>query len=325
MTLLGILVALTATRAMAAPGPAKGASAQADFDAAQRLFDIGQHEAALSRFRKAYTVSGSPNAHLMIARCLIALGKPVEAYEEMAATTREAATKAEADPKYGPTRDAAASELARLERHVAKIVVALAEPGAGASVTINGAPLAAARLGAPVAALPGQMVVEASRPGEAPVRREISISAGETKTVALSFSKPTTARSAEGGPRPEPLPLSPVDASSGGGVRTLGFVTAGIGVAGVVVFGVAAGLAKGQHDSLEEECGGVRCTDPKYADVVDSGKRLTTIANVGLVFGVAGLVGGGLMIALGGPSKQTPAAAIELSPSGAALRYVGAF
>jgi hypothetical protein len=325
MALLGIFVALTATPAIAAPGPAKGASAQADFDAAQRLFDAGQHQDALSRFRKAYGASGSPNAHLMIARCLLALGKPVEAYEEMAATTREAATKAEADPKYELTRDAAASELARLERRVGKIVVALAEPFAGASVTINGAPLAAARLGAPVAVEPGPMVVEASRPGEAPVRREISISAGETKTVALSFSKSTTAEGTEAGPRSEPLPLSPSGAESGGGVRRLGFVTVGVGVAGIVVFGVAAGLAKGQYSSLEEECGGKRCTDPKYADVVDSGKRLTTIANVGLVVGVAGLVGGGLMIAFGGPSTRKAAAVVSLSPSGAALRYVGAF
>jgi hypothetical protein len=326
--LLALSIAFAATPGIAAPGPPKAASAQSDFDAAQRLFDAGKPESALAHFRKAYAVSGSPNAHLMIARCLLALGKSAEAYEEMAATTREATAKAEVDPKYEQTRDAAAAELAMLERRVGKIVVALAEPGASASVTINGAPLAAARLGVPVAIEPGRMVVEASRPGEAPARREISIGPGETKTVALSFSRPATSEAALGGPRPEPLPPSPPGAESGGsggGVRILGFVTAGVGVAGAVVFGVAAGLSQGQYATLEEECGGKRCSDPKYADTVDSGRRLTTIANVGLVAGIAGIVGGGLMIAFGGPSKGRPVAAVGLSPSGPALRYLHAF
>jgi hypothetical protein len=260
----------------------------------------------------------------MIARCLVALGKRAEAYEEMAATTREATAKAESDPKYEPTRDAAAAELAVLERRIGKVVIALTEAGGGASVTLNGAPLAPGRLGVPMAVEPGELVVEASRPGEAKARREISIGAGETKTVTLSFSKsPVEAAPLESPPAPVP-PSAPSE-SRGGGVRIAGFVTFGVGLAGAAVFGVGAALSRSKYATLEEECGTKRCTDPKYIDVVDSGKRLTLVANVGLIAGIAGIVGGGLMIAFGGPTKSPAGVAASVSPSGATLGYTGVF
>lgn len=303
------------------PAPA----ARAEFEAAQKLFDQGRQAEALPRFRKAYEASKSPNARLMIARCLIAMGKTTEAYEEMAATTREATLRAEADPKYAHTRDAAAAELALLERRVGRIVVALTEPGAGTIVTLNGAPLAVERVGAPVAVEPGTIVIEASRPGSAPSRREVTIGAGETKTVAFSFSPAALESAAPVGPRREPSPPPPAPVARGGGVRVAGFVVAGLGLAGMGVFAGAGILANSKFSSLETACGGVRCTDPKYASTVDSGKTLDLVANIGLATGVAGIVGGTLMIALGGPAKATPPAAVQVGFSGTGLAVQGSF
>ncbi|MFS8065062.1 MAG: tetratricopeptide repeat protein [Byssovorax sp.] len=307
---------------MAEPAFAE-ADGRVDFKDGQKLFDAGRQADALPLFRKAFAASNSPNARLMIARCLIALGKTAEAYEEMATTTREATARADTDPKYARTRDAAAAEMALLERRIGKLVVALAEPGAGAAVTLNGAPLGAERLGVAVAVQPGTMTIEATHPGDKPVRREITIGAGETKTVAIAF----TSAAAAVVPAVTTMPdTPPVEAKpQGGGVRIAGFIVAGLGAAGMGAF-IGVGLAaKSKFAAVETECRNVRCTDPKYGSVIDSGKTLQTIANASLGAGIAGIVGGALMIALGGPSRAPLPAQLEVGPTGARLRFEGTF
>jgi hypothetical protein len=305
------------------------AAAQQTFDAAQRLYDERKYEEALGLFRKAYAFSKSPNANIMIGNCLIALGRSAEAYDAMGATMREAARRAETEPKYAATRDSAAQQLAVLEPRIGKVVVVLTEAGMSADVKLNGSPLPQERLGLPIAVEPGNVVVEATQPaGGRSVRYEVAVGAGESKTVAVVFKEPDK--------RPVGPVAPPEDASAskGGVVRTAGFAVAGVGVAGMVVFGVAGMMVRGKLSTLDEECGGVRCTDPKYADVIDSGKTLALVANIGLGVGIAGLAAGGVMIAIGGPKKGTssgPAAGasasagIGLSPAGPSIRVTGSF
>jgi hypothetical protein len=309
----------------------EAAAAQQAFDEAQRLFDERKYEQALELFRQVYAATKSPNAHIMIGSSLIALGRPVEAYDEMAATMREAAKRAETEPKYAATRDSAAQQLAVLEPKVGKVVVALDDPAAAASVTLNGAPLAPERIGVPVAVNPGSVVILATPTGGGPqMRRDVTVNPGEMKTISIVFT------------REEPRDKEPiiVDTSApretGGGVRTAGFVVAGLGVAGMAVFGVAGMMVQGKLSTLDEECGGARCADPKYVDVIESGKTLALVTNIGLGVGIAGLVSGGLMIALGGPKKAAPAgapgstapaaaASIGVFPGGASIQVAGAF
>lgn len=319
---IGALLTVIALATAPLPALAQG-DAQAEFDAAQKLFDAGRQADALPHFRKAYEASKSPNARFMAARCLIAMGRAAEAYEEMAATTREATARAETEKKYAVTRDSAAAELALLERRVGKIIVALAEPGPSVVVTLNGARVAPDRVGVPMAVEPGKLVIEAARPAGAPVRREITVAAGETKTVAISFA---AAAGAPLGAVTPPAPRAPPQVvEKGGGVRIAGFVVAGLGVAGLGAFAGAGLAAKGKFSTLETECGAARCVDPKYADVIDSGKTLQTVANIGLGAGVAGVVSGALMIALGGPKKQAITASLGGDRGGARLDLQGSF
>jgi hypothetical protein len=85
-------------------------------------------------------------------------------------------------------------------------------------------------------------------------------------------------------------------------------------------------MARSKFQSLQEECLGARCRDAAYADTVDSGKALTTAANVGLVVGAAGLVSGGFMIVFGGPKGPPPqGSARGLPMDGAMISYGGTF
>jgi hypothetical protein len=56
--------------------------------------------------------------------------------------------------------------------------------------------------------------------------------------------------------------------------------------------------------------------------VVDRGKTLDAVANIGLAVGIAGLVGGAALIIVGGPSKPSGLSAY-VSPGG--LRVMGSF
>ncbi len=282
------------------PPAAAAIDARAAFDSAQKLFDEGKLEEARALFRQAYEASGSPNARLMAARCLTSLGHLAEAYDEMAATSRDATARAESDPRYVPTRDAAATELALLERKVGKLTVIVVNLVPGTVVTLAGAPLAPERLGFAVPVAPGTVTVVVRPPGGPPLERSAAVVAGESRT--LTFAPPRPA-----GPVVIVAPAPPPPRGIGV-VRTGGIAVAGAGVIGMVVF-VGAGVASNQKFSnLEKSCGYVRCTDPADASTVASGKTLDTVANAALTVGLVGLVAGGVMIAFGGPQKAATTA-----------------
>lgn len=309
-------------------------SAKDLYAAAQKLFDKGSYAEALVAFRQAYNASSSPNARLMIGHCLVALGKTAEAYEEMSATMREAAKRAETEAKYAPTRDTAATQVALLEPKVGKVIVDVPDPSA-TEVLVNGTRVEASKLGAPLAVEPGSIVVTATSADGRRARGERTVKAGEMERISLKFDDAPGAGAEAAGPaevqkNTKNDPQNPVElkASTGGGARAAGFVVLGLGAAGMAAFGITGSMAKGRFSTLEDECGGARCTDPKYADVIDSGKTLTTLANVSLLVGAAGLVGGALMITLGGPSVSgapAPKAALSIAPGRAGFVVSGTF
>lgn len=292
----------------AAPPPTLSATQRA-FAEAQRLFDAGEPAKAAAGFQELYAKTRSPNAHYMLARSLAALDRLPEAHEEMSTVLREATDAAQRDPKrYETTRDAAAAQLAVLDRKVGKVIVVLVEPDPAATITLGGAPLPPAKLGVPIAVAPGVVEIEETAPGGPPVRAQTAIAAGETKTVVIS-GKRTPIQ-----PEPSHARLPPeLPSAKSSPVRAAGFVVGGLGIAGLLAGAVTGVSALNNLSRLKEECGGVRCVDPQYAAVVDNGQRMQTITNALLPTGAALAVAGGLMIALGGHAdKGHPAATREI-------------
>jgi hypothetical protein len=322
------LLALTLNGTPLAAGPTsepQALSARDLYAAAQTLFDKGRYAEALVAFRQAHNASGSPNARLMIGHCLIALGRPGDAYDEMAATLEEATRRVQAEPRYAATRDSAAQQLAQLEPLMAKLLVEV--PADAVEVTVNETKVERARLSAPRLVRPGVVVVAAVSADGRRASSTLEVKAGETQRVALAFPAELP-RAASPGPAPAvfsaPAP-APV-ASSSGGLRTAGFVVAGVGVASLGAFAVTGLMARSRLDTLVSGCGGGRCTDPAFVDVVDSGKLLQTAANVGLGVGALALLGGGLMVLLGGPAATPrPTASVVLGPDRAVFFVSGSF
>lgn len=305
LALVVALVPAISGTAYAAPGQGKPAKPARDpllelFDTANTLFAEKKYDAALLLFRKAYEQSQSPNAHLMIGKCLLAQNRLPEAYDELSATMREAAKRAETEPKYASARDAAAADLAPLEAKIGKVVITVVNAPADVRVLLGGVALANDKLGTPVAVMPGTIEVVAEGMPKGTETRKEDIKGGETKAVIFS---------AEAAAVPPATPSvdeqTPTAAdSTGGGVRKAGFAVLGLGVVGMGLFAFGGIQGNSKFATLEKECGGNRCTDPKYAELIDSGKTMDLLANVGLGVGAAGLVAGTIMVIIGGPKPK---------------------
>ena len=122
-----------------------------------------------------------------------------------------------------------------------------------------------------------------------------------------------------------------IDAAVGSNLAQDAGRTQRLGAGGLAAFGATYAVAQGKYNTLKTECGG-RCTDPKYADTVDSGKRMELVSNVSVGVGAVALAAGTAMIIFGGPKwKPRPATgawtlpSVAFSPHGAGLRYEAAF
>jgi hypothetical protein len=252
----------------------------------------------------------------------------------MASAVRNATARAESEPKYAATRNAAAADLALLEAKVGKLVIAVASPPPGLTVSVAGAELPREKLGVPIAASPGEVVIRLRAPGRPDVERRAILKAGETQTVTVALGEAAPLPPAPPPPTavaPPPPPAPPPAPKGLGGARVGGIVTMGVGVAGFATFAVAGLMANHRYDTVSAACGGQRCTDPKYAADIAGGRKLDVIADVGLGVGIAGLVGGTLMVIFGGPSAQPSSTGAGVTmrgwagPDGAGLTVRGSY
>lgn len=329
-SLVGVLASASISPVMAQPSGGK--DPQARYESAIALYDKKDFEGALAGFKEAYAGSKSPNARLFVARCLRELGRTAEAYEEMKATLEEAKAKAEKEKRYVETRDAVARELADLERTIAFVTVVVEGGGEDLEVRIGGEPLKREQLGQPLLRAPGRFTIRATSKGKKAIEREMEFVGGQRQTIALAFGEGSDAQAAKisSSVTAPPPPADKAEPAKGSvPLFASGIAVLALGVGGGVAFAVTGSMAKSKFDEVESGCGGVRCTDPSYADTISSGRTLSTVANVSLGVGIAFAVGGAVMIGLvfprGGGAKaaSAPSWSVALSPTGAgwSLRF----
>jgi hypothetical protein len=304
-----------------AAGVAVGDATAAQNDAFERKLDIGKNllakgkfEEALAKFREAHNLVASPKASLMIARAYRQTGELVTAHAEYSKALSEARAAAEASPKYEETRATIQKELDELEGVLGKLVVKLIHAPAGTEVTVDGQPVEAAKLSAPILVAPGDFDVVATTPSGDVTRKMASITAGQSSTVELAFARegePATFFSSESSDTDDERKQAKED--SGGGISPLVYVAGGVGVAGLATFAITGSMANSKFDDLEKACPNGQCPPERQEDI-DDGKRLQTFANVGLAVGVAGLATGAALLVFGGSKgdepKKKPSAAL---------------
>jgi hypothetical protein len=285
---------------VAGPARAQDAGQAKRFQAAQTLYDEKAFGPALLEFKALAAETGSPNADLYVARCLRELGRLPEAYEALRVALRNATAKATTEPKYLKTRNTAAADLAMLESKIAKLVIAVATPPDGLTVTLDGASVQADRIGVPLVQLEHEALVRLAAPGKRNIERRVLLKAGETTTLSVVLEA-----DAPGHVEPAAPAAEGAAKTTGGGARIAGFVVLGLGAAGMATFAGAGVAANKRYDSVFAACGGKHCTNPVYTSQIDGGRTLDVVADVGLGVGIAGLAGGALLVALGGPKAAT--------------------
>jgi hypothetical protein len=269
------------------------------------LYDKGRYAEALEKFRLANQLVPAPTLGVRVARCLEKLGRLVEASEVYLDVTRQ---EVERGAPYVHRR-AQADALAEREKllpRIPSLEVELTGPTQGAVVRVDEDEMPAAMIGQRRPIDPGAHVVVVAR-GDRTISRDVTIAEREAARVSIELP---------------PLPPAPARASRGGGTqRVLGWVSIGVGAAGVVA-GAATGIAGiAQESSLLERCGDARACPASEADAVSTYDTTRVVSTVGFVVGAVGLAVG-VPLLLTAPSGDTrDGASIVLTPSGAAAAY----
>ena len=190
----------------------------------------------------------------------------------------------------------------------------------------------------------GTHTLIATRAGKSQ-RWEVTLSPGRNESHGFDFSEPSAAvapipvgaapaSTPATAPAPAasaPLTPAPEAHASGGLVRTIGFVTAGVGVAALAGGVVTGLLVKSKESDAKAMCRDLLCPESAGAKF-DSAQSLATVTNVLLIGGGALTAAGVGMIVFGGPKREAPQAAgvsVRLSPvvarDGALLWASGSF
>jgi tetratricopeptide (TPR) repeat protein len=300
--------------------------ARTAYSAGVAAFQRADYAQAREQFAAADQAFSSPNIRLMLGRALLHLGQLREAHAVLTSAL-EAARGAQ---RYEATARAARDELQELNKSLAIINLRVDDPTGAATLSVADQVIARDAWDEPIIIEPGAIRITLTGPdGQADVK-ELEMTGGSAATLAMVTPEAPVA------PAPEPAALTPAAtaaavasnsmperssaSSSSRPLQSISYVAAGVGVAGLVAFGVLGALSNHEYTDLDKKCPDRLPCDPKYKDNATRGRTYQTIANVSLGVGVGAIATGLVLWMIGLPQERGQAA---LTPSGA--RLIGSF
>ena len=300
---------------LAAPGRARAQEAAADalFDSARTAMAKGDFQRACEQFRASDKLDPAPGTELNLADCEEKRGRLASAWELF----RTVEEKLSANDERLPVAHGRAQAL---QARVPRLTLTLA-PGAppGSTVRDGNVELGAAAFGLSLPMDPGAHELVVSAQGFAPRTFPLQLGEGDNRTLVVAPGAPT----AEPGPlaAAAPVPSAPREVSNGhSSTRTVGFVLAGVGVAGLGVGAVAGALMLGKKSTVNDGCQPDKSCSNAGLAAAHSARTLEIVSNVGWVVGAAALGAGAYFLLTSGPSsKPSTALALAPNPSGGQL------
>ncbi|HMA97648.1 MAG TPA: hypothetical protein VKP30_33415 [Polyangiaceae bacterium] len=288
-------------------------AAQKMFEAGDGLYESGRYEDAIAAFKNSHHLVASPNSRLMLARSLREAGHYAQACVEFRGTIQDAEATSS---RYPEALASARSELAALERSLGHLELDAKLGEQIRELTINGKTVEP--LGARIPVPAGTLHVELRLKDGSRHSNTIDLAQGEHKPLKrLEFETQslTQAEAPPAGTTREPT----TPAVRNGGVRTAAWISAGIGAAGLTVFGAFGVLNWKAFQDLQSSCPADRCSTAS-ADKIDAGRRYQLVANLGLGVAVLGTAAATTLFVLSMRKQaESPAVALSLAPTGLQL------
>ncbi len=247
---------------------ASAASAGADSDPAETLFDQGIKEMAAGRYdtacppiEQSYRIDPRLGALFALAECESRRGRIVTAvrrYDEYLAGYAKLPRDKKA--KQGDRAQIARRQIDVLRPDLPQLTLVLPrEAPKDTVVRCDGAPVDDDTLGAPIPLDPGEHVITTTVSGGALSEVRLKLARGQRMRLVLTLmAAPATAtKSADpspGAPATPPAAAAAADAHTSSGRRVGAYVAGGVGLVGLAVGGVLGGLALGQKSTVDANC-----------------------------------------------------------------------
>jgi hypothetical protein len=305
-------VVATAEASADEPSATELATARALFDQGLTLEDKSDWAGALVLFKKVAAVRTTPQVRFHLGLCLENTGKLVEALNEF--------RRSLADATNDPTPSAqvvvanAGKHISDLESRIPRLLVRAPE---GSTLQLDGGPLAASLIGAPMLVDPGKHTVTATASGQKPFETSVDLAEKSgTREIEVKF-EPVVAPPESPAPQPQPetSKRSPWP-----------YVTGAVAVSSFAAATVFYLLRASTMSELDGQCNAARngCP-PDKQDVASHGRTYTTLGNVFLGVGAA-FTGATIVLFAVRPSEpRTATVAVTGGSSSLGLTMMGRF
>jgi hypothetical protein len=287
--------------------------AREKFGQALALQTGGDWAGALTLFKEVAAVKPTPQVRFNIALCEERLGRLVAALGDY----QLAASDAQAE-KADQVRQEVDLRLESLQARVPRVVVNRGEGADSATISLDGVSLGDAVLNSPLPVDPGPHNVEATSPRFQPFKQAFRIAEMETATIQVKLAPVPVATRAPIAPIPPVPPIPPTP-----GVRPVGFIVGGVGIASLITSGAMFYLRQNTIHDLDQQCGAARnACPPSSQSSVDRGRLYTALGDVTLVAGAVALGVGAALVIIGGPAPEH--ARVALTPGATGANVAGA-
>jgi hypothetical protein len=302
---LTLLLALLSASSPALGQTRDPATAEALFRQGRQAVEAQDYARACPKFAESQRLDPAVGTLMNWAACEEKLGKLASAWQRW----REAI---DALPPKDDRLTYAEQRVAEIEKRLPKLVVALVGDPA-AKVSRDDVELGPASLGVALPVDPGEHVVLVRMPGHATNKTTVVIGEAENKRVEVS---------------PGPIDKTGADAvvsTKRTNTRTIGFIAAGVGVAGIGTAVVTGLMLNSARSTVEANCPNKACTSSKGLDAASRGRTLLPINVAAWIVGGAGLGAGAYFLFFRKNDGSGAAVGATLSGDGALLSAAGSF
>lgn len=269
------------------------ATAAALFERGVSDLEAGRYQTACPAIEESQRLDPRPGTLFTLAECHARSGKAASAVAEYQEYLDLVARLGpEQRRRHEQRLEIARGQLEKLKPGVPMLTLLLPESAPSDTfVTRNGVVLKSAALGVPLPVDPGDYLIVTHVPGAPEREAHVTLALGETKTLTLTLPAPATPPSVPAavspvGSQPHPA-ATPARVSPSSNRRSMVFVAAGIGAAGVVVGSVTGALVLSKKSTVNDGCRDHACTQGGLA-AANSAQKLAVVSDIGFGVGLAG-------------------------------------